>query len=169
MDLDALNSLPAAAAEAKLLKCCGCARWAHEVATRRPFTDETELKRSANEVWWYLSQEDWLEAFRSHPKIGEKKAAATTSTQSQRWSEDEQSRASQTAVTTATALAVLNQQYEDKFGHIFIVCATGKTADEMLDDLRARLDNAPDDELRIAAQEQAKITELRLAKLLGND
>lgn len=169
MDLETLNSLPTETAEAELLKCCGCARWAHEVASSRPFKNETDLKQCANEVWWTLTADDWLEAFKSHPKIGEKKAAATTSTQSQAWSETEQSGMRQTAAATATSLASLNQKYEDKFGHIFIVCAAGKTADELLGNLRERINNAPGDELRIAAQEQAKITELRLAKLLSND
>jgi len=120
----------------------------------------------ADRVWWSLQSDDWLEAFHSHPKIGEKKAAAPTAVEAQRWSEDEQSGIRNSAQQTLDALAELNRTYEEKFGYIFIVCASGKSSEELLAILCARLQNNLAEELRIAAAEQAKITELRLRKLL---
>ncbi len=106
--------------------------------------------------------------FRSHPKIGEKKAEAQTTATAQKWSEQEQSGITDAATTeTRRELAELNHQYEDKFGFIFIVCATGKSSEELLSLLRERVSNDAEKELRIAAAEQAKITGLRLGKLLN--
>jgi OHCU decarboxylase len=120
----------------------------------------------ANDIWWSLDPEDWLEAFRSHPKIGEKKAAAPVSDQSRQWSGQEQAGVRNASQETVDALAELNHAYEQKFGFIFIICATGKTSEEMLSALRQRLDNDPATELPVAAAEQSKITELRLKKLI---
>ena len=120
----------------------------------------------ADRVWWSLTPDDWLEAFRSHPKIGEKKAGEKVSTQSQQWSGQEQAGVSRASQDTVDSLAALNRAYEQKFGFIFIICATGKTPDEMLAALQERLQHDSDTELRLAAAEQAKITELRLKKLL---
>ena len=167
MGLSRLNSLPAVDAAAELLKCCGSTRWASLVAARRPFADAEELKRAADEVWWGLGREDWLEAFRSHPKIGERKAAAEVSAESRDWSEKEQAGAGSASSDTLAALAGANREYEERFGHIFIVCATGKSAEEMLALLRARLGNDAEDELRVAAEEQRRITHLRIEKLLN--
>lgn len=133
---------------------------------RRPYESLDELTRAANDVWWALEQSDWLEAFHSHPKIGEKKAAAEISSQSKQWSGQEQAGVQIATQETLDSLAQLNRDYEQKFGFIFIVCATGKSAAEMLELLRERLSNEPDAELRIAAAEQAKITEIRLKKLV---
>jgi len=132
----------------------------------RPFASAEALLTTAEKIWWSLNQEDWFEAFRSHPKIGEQKAAATISTDAQQWSKQEQSSMSQAASDTRRELAHLNEQYEHKFGYIYIVCATGKSPEEMLSILKRRMDNAPAEELRVAAAEQARITELRLKKLL---
>ena len=132
----------------------------------RPFASAKELLTTAENIWSSLKQEDWLEAFRSHPKIGEQKAAASISTDAHSWSKQEQSSMSQAASDTRRELAHLNEQYEQKFGYIYIVCATGKSPEEMLSILQLRMDNAPADELGVAAAEQAKITELRLQKLL---
>jgi OHCU decarboxylase len=132
----------------------------------RPFGSVEELLTTAENSWWSLNQADWLEAFRSHPKIGERKAAASVSTDAQRWSNQEQFSMSHAASNTQRELARLNQQYEQKFGYIYIVCASGRSPEEMLSILRHRMDNAPAEELRVAAAEQAKITELRLKKLL---
>ena len=167
MGLSRLNSLPAGEAAAELLKCCGSTRWAANVVARRPFAGEEELKRAADEVWWGLGREDWLEAFRSHPKIGERKAAAEVSEESRRWSEKEQAGTGLAPAGTLDALAAANREYEDRFGYIFIVCATGKSAEEMLAVLRSRLGNDPEDELRVAAEEQRRITRLRIEKLLN--
>ena len=167
MDLDSLKALPPAEAQEEFLKCCGSAKWAQAmVQLRANAATIEELTLLGNEMWWSLQPSDWLEAFRSHPKIGEKKAAVEVSTQSKQWSGQEQ-RALQTAAReTLDALVRLNHEYEQKFGFIFIVCATGKSADEMLAILRERLRNDIDAELPIAAAEQAKITELRLKKLV---
>jgi OHCU decarboxylase len=132
----------------------------------RPFPTEETLIAAANDIWWSLDRGDWLEAFRSHPKIGEKKAAGKVSAQSQQWSGQEQSGVATASHETVSTLAALNEAYEQKFGFIFIICATGKTSEEMLTALRERLQNDRESELPIAAAEQNKITELRLKKLL---
>ena len=133
----------------------------------RPFNNLDDLIADADRVWWSLEPQDWLEAFHSHPKIGEKKAAALTAVEAQQWSEDEQSGIRDSEQQTLNELAALNKAYEEKFGYIFIVCASGKSSEEILAILRERLENNTDVELRIAAGEQAKITELRLRKLLA--
>ena len=164
--LASLNSLTANEAQGELRKCCGSKGWAEEMSAAVPFESLDDLITKAERIWWDLEPRDWLEAFRSHPKIGEKRAAAATSEQSKRWAEAEQSGVGSAAAQTIQALADLNKEYETKFGYIFIVCASGKSSEEMLAILRNRLGNNPDEELRIAATEQAKITRLRLQKLL---
>ena len=162
------NSLPAGEAETELLKCCGSKEWARIMIAARPFANFDELSAKAEQVWWSLASQEWLEAFHSHPKIGERKAAAATSDQSKRWSEAEQAAVNTAAQETIQELADLNRQYEERFGYIFIVCATGKSSEEMLAILRARLENPAHQELRIAAAEQARITQLRLKKLIDS-
>ena len=166
-ELASLNSLLPGQAEEEFLKYCGSKNWARQLTSARPFASLNELIAEAERVWWSLDSEDWLEAFHSHPKIGEKKAAAPTAVEAQQWSEDEQSGIRDSAQQTLDALAKLNQTYEEKFGYIFIVCASGKSSEEMLAMLRDRLKNNAAEELRIAAGEQAKITELRLRKLMA--
>jgi OHCU decarboxylase len=161
-----LNSLPDDQALNQLKSCCGSNRWAAEMARSRPFTTFAQLIDTAQQVWLQLEPADWLEAFRSHPKIGQKKAETSASAQSQQWSRNEQSGMQQAPTETAAALERLNETYETRFGYLFIVCATGKSAEEMLAILRERIENEPVDELRIAAAEQAKITEIRLKKLI---
>jgi OHCU decarboxylase len=165
--VEKLNRLPSDEALAALLACCGSARWAEQVAALRPFWDVGQLLRIAERVWSELGPDDWLEAFRAHPRIGERKAERETGERARDWSEGEQSRARDAAVQTLDALSEANREYEARFGFIFIVCATGKTADEMLGLLRARIDNDPETELRVAAGEQWRITELRLKKFLN--
>lgn len=165
-DLAWLNSLPPAEAEKELLKCCGSKRWAQRIIEARPFKTFEALLASANTLWWTLDPNDWLEAFRSHPKIGEKKAAEPVSTQSSQWSGQEQAAVATASQEIVDSLATLNRAYEEKFGFIFIICATGKTSSEMLSALRKRLEHDAVDELPIAAAEQSKITALRLNKLL---
>ncbi|HEU4594376.1 MAG TPA: 2-oxo-4-hydroxy-4-carboxy-5-ureidoimidazoline decarboxylase [Pyrinomonadaceae bacterium] len=164
-----LNSLAPEEVQAELLKCCGSTRWAREMAGRRPFADERALLEAADRVWLGLSHEDWLEAFRSHPKIGERKAARETGAEARRWSAEEQRGTSEAAPDVLAELAEANREYERKFGYIFIVCATGKSAAEMLSLLRQRLRNDPETELRVAAEEQRRITRLRLEKLLDRN
>lgn len=167
-DLGWLNSLPHDEAVNALLQCCGSRRWAERMAEMRPYPSLETALASANDVWWSLQKDDWLEAFRSHPKIGEKKAADPVSEKSNQWSGEEQAAVSNAARETVGALATLNRAYEQKFGFIFIICATGKTSEEMLATLRKRIENDATTELPIAAAEQSKITELRLKKLVSS-
>lgn len=146
--------------EPHLLECCGSRNWAAQLLAARPFQDISQLETMATDIWWRLAPTDWLEAFSKHPKIGEKGKVS-------QWSSEEQSGMNSAATDTAKKLAALNQTYFEKFGWIFIVCATGKSAEEMLSLLEARLPNRPEDELPIAAAEQNKITLLRLRKLLS--
>ncbi len=165
--LERVNILVASEAAAEFLKCCGSVIWAQKMVAERPFTSLSELLNKADRVWWSLEPRDWLEAFHSHPKIGEQKAASAVAVEAQRWSENEQSGVRNSAQKTMDALTQLNRMYEEKFGYIFIVCASGKSSGEILAILRARLENPPEKELREAAGEQAKITRLRLGKLLA--
>lgn len=165
--LERLNRLGAADVERELLTCCGSRAWAREMAASRPFASIPALLARADRVWWALDREDWLEAFRAHPRIGERKAEAGQTEREASWSRGEQSALESAAATTRRALAEGNAGYEARFGHIYIVCATGLTAAEMLALLRRRLANDPATELRVAAEEQRKITRLRLEKLVG--
>lgn len=167
LDLSWLNSLSDTHASEQFLKCCGSHNWTRRMAESGPFESVGQLCSMANAVWWDLTEDDWLEAFRSHPRIGERKAAAEVSTQALDWSNQEQAAVRNTAKQTLDELARLNRAYEKKFGYIFIVCATGKSSEEMLETLKSRIGNDPKVELRIAAGEQAKITEIRLRKLLN--
>jgi OHCU decarboxylase len=167
--LDRLNSLSREEAEAEFLKCCGSAKWAQRMALLRPFQTAEQLHDSAGHVWWELQQEDWLEAFRQHPQIGEKKAAVAQTPRRSKWAREEQSGTRNARPELLDALAQANRKYQERFGHIFIVCATGKSAEEMLALLEQRLHNAPAAEIRIAAEEQSKITRLRLEKLLRGE
>jgi OHCU decarboxylase len=169
-NLEWLNSLSADEATDELLQCCGSRRWASQMADARPFSDPEEVRVKATDVWWSLDSHDWLEAFRSHPKIGEKVSRENNeqlNSGARKWSEQEQAGICSAKEETMDYLAQLNITYEAKFGYIFIVCATGKSSEEMLTILRERLDNDEAKELPIAAAEQAKITDLRLKKLLG--
>ena len=167
-DLNRINLLPSSDAESELLRCCGSRQWARQMVDERPFTGLDQMLETADRIWWSLGPEDWLEAFRSHPKIGEKKVAQPVSKESRAWSEQEQSRVENSAPDTIKALRELNRAYAEKFGYIFIVCATGKSSEEMLGILRARCENPASLELSVAAAEQAKITQLRLKKLLAS-
>jgi OHCU decarboxylase len=165
-DLAWLNELAPEEARKELLKCCGSTRWTETLERHRPYASLEQLIAKANDAWWSLNETDWLEAFRSHPKIGEKKAANAVSAQSQEWSAQEQQGVQNAAQEAIDKLAMLNRDYEKKFGFIFIVCATGKSSDEILALLQQRLANDASTELPIAAAEQARITELRLRKLI---
>ena len=137
----------------------GSTKWFDGIAMARPFADWDQLVATSDKVWSSLSAEDWMEAFRAHPRIGERKEGA-------RWTAQEQSGTQSASDQTMKALAEGNLEYEKKFGHIYLVCATGRSADEMLANLRERMKNDPKDEFRIAAEEQRKITALRLEKLV---
>jgi OHCU decarboxylase len=158
MTLVELNRLLDAQAESELLRCCASHRWAHLMATERPFANADVIAAVAQRLWWSLAAADWLEAFAAHPRIGERATSA--------WSAQEQSRAVATSDATRARLAAGNRAYEERFGYTFLVCATDKSADDILAMLDRRLHNEPGDELQIAADEQRKITALRLAKLI---
>lgn len=160
-----LNALPARDAEEELLACCGSRGWARRMVASRPFRSDVEMAEEADRAWRDLSETDWLEAFAAHPRIGA--AVENSSSRSRAWSQQEQAAASGTSPETLANLADANRDYEDRFGHVFIVCASGKNAAEMLRLLESRLGNDPRTELGIAAEEQRKITRLRLQKLLG--
>lgn len=160
------NTLLRAEAEAELLSCCGSHAWAGGVAELRPFQSLDDVLSAADAVWRGLGPKDWLEAFRAHPRIGGKKAESAQDTTAKQWSAREQGGVASASEETLAALARENDAFYEKFGHIFIVCATGKSADEMLALLRARTQNTPEAELHAAAEEQRKITRIRLEKLL---
>ena len=140
-----------------LAECCGSARWVEAMLARRPFGSMTVLLEAADSIWRGLQEADWLEAFRHHPKIGDRSAQGIA--------KQEQSGASSAPEEIIRELADANQEYEARFGYIFIICATGKAAESMLDALRTRLRNDAQTEIRIAAGEQLKITQLRLTRL----
>jgi allantoicase len=164
--LAALNALPAADARTALARCCGSSRWADAMTAARPFEDVPALLRIGERTWWSLGEADHREAFAAHPKIGASAPPADGAGDA-RWSRDEQKGASAAGAPVAGELAAANRAYEEQHGFIFIVCATGRSAEGMLADLRARLPRTTAEELRTAAEEQAKITRLRLAKLMG--
>ncbi|HST51486.1 MAG TPA: 2-oxo-4-hydroxy-4-carboxy-5-ureidoimidazoline decarboxylase [Pyrinomonadaceae bacterium] len=165
--IEKLNNMTADEKRAALLACCGSTRWAEEVSALLPMWDVVQLLIIGERIWGELAREDWLEAFRAHPRIGEKKAEAEVSEAARRWSDGEQSRASAASQETLDALAGANREYEEKFGFIFIVCATNRSAEQMLSHLRERMKNDEETEIRIAAEEQWRITELRIKKLLN--
>ncbi len=163
--IERLNSASKDEAEALLLDCCGSRRWARTVAESRPFEDFPELDKKAEEIWNRLACDDWLEAFAAHPKIGSRKPAPAQQERAAGWSKNEQSGTTGASDAVLSDLDEINRLYKRKFGYIFIVCATGKAADEMLGLARDRLNNGPDTELKIAVSEQSKITRIRLERL----
>ena len=123
-DLASLNSLTAEDAARELRQCCGSTRWAEQMSNDRPYESVEALIANADRVWQSLGVDDWLEAFRSHPKIGEKKASDDVSMQSRQWSGQEQAGVSSASQETVDSLAALNRAYEEKFGFIFIIFAS---------------------------------------------
>ena len=161
-----LNAMSETHARQLLTRCCGASRWVEGMLRARPFASPGALSSCAEEVWSGLEGPDFLEAFSHHPEVGadldelRRKFAATAEL-----SRQEQAGAGSASEATLLALRAGNQAYRERFGYLFIVCATGKNASEMLKLLEARLNNAPELELSIAAAEQAKITQLRLEKI----
>ena len=152
-------------ARALLHACCGSHRWVDRMLARRPFGTTARLLDTAREQWFALEPDDWHEAFSQHPRIGDLEGLRARFPATHQWSEREQAGVGSAADDVLEALAAANSEYEDRFGFVFIVCATGKSAEEMLDLLRSRMGNDPATELRVAAAEQAKIAELRLQRL----
>jgi 2-oxo-4-hydroxy-4-carboxy-5-ureidoimidazoline decarboxylase len=180
------NFLPLAAAVDEILPCCGSRAWADAMAARRPLPDEATLMAASDEIWRGLAASDWLEAFRSHPRIGEShidgsqasrgcapsravREGAITQAGSPRslaWSNQEQRNVADADDSAKLALAEANREYERRFKRIFIVCATGKSPDEILKIVRRRMENDEPAELREASEQQRQITQIRLRKWL---
>lgn len=173
--LERWNRLPAADAEKEIALCCGSRAWAREMAKRRPVADAGALLAASDEIWRGLGEQEWLEGFRSHPRIGESRADKPVEARSAAWSAQEQSGVGRADAGGAdadidaikAALAEGNREYERRFGRIFIVCATGKSGAEMLEILRRRLGNDAETEMREAAEEQRKITRKRLERWMA--
>ena len=145
--------------ESELLACCGSKEWARRMAGAQPFLGMEQMLEASDRIWWELTAADWLQAFAAHPRIGEKSGDARAA--------EEQSGVGGAPAETLARLAAANRAYEEKFGYIYIVCASGKTAAQMLEILESRLRNDARTELRIAAEQQRQITRLRLEKWLG--
>lgn len=180
-----LNGLSEAGAREALLLCCGSERWVRAMLSRRPFADDEGVLGAAAEEWWALDEEDWLEAFAAHPRIGETRpgeGAAADRVEAdgaeaedaetdgegfaRAWSRREQSGMAVASPGTRRAMAEGNREYERRFGHVFLIRAAGRSGEEMLAELRRRLGNDPETELREAAREQLEITRLRLRELV---
>jgi 2-oxo-4-hydroxy-4-carboxy-5-ureidoimidazoline decarboxylase len=167
MTLEELNTMDPGDAAIALTKCCGSSKWISEMVASRPFSDVDDLLKMAEKVWFYCFELDWLEAFSHHPKIGDTESLNKKFSSTKDWAGDEQKGVDIANDDTIEQLAELNEKYEQKFGFIFIVCATGKTAGQMLELLEERIKNDYQEELQIAMGEQHKITILRLKKLLS--
>ena len=161
------NALAVAQAAEEILPCCGSKTWAQGMAKQRPILDETTLQTASDHVWRNLNEADWMEAFRSHLRIGDSQAPAATLPASAAWSSEEQQKVGVANEDTKLALAEGNRAYEHRFKRTFIVCATGKSAAEMLEILRRRLRNDDVTELHEAAEQQRQITQIRLKKWLS--
>lgn len=163
LSVDKLNGLPDLDFSERLHACCGCNRWVDLMLHARPFKDAIDLETRAEKFWREMGEPEFLEAFSHHPRIG---ASVSPSAQGDHWAAQEQGGVHQAGRKTRSRLDEFNQKYFEKFGFIYLVCATGKSADEMLSILTSRIRNSREQELQIAAQEQGKIMKLRLEKLL---
>ena len=161
------NLLPANEAAQEVLPCCGSRAWANGLAHSRPMEDVPTLLATSDRIWRALNIADWLEAFQSHPRIGETRAEREPSARAQNWSVQEQHRAAESDNSLKRALAEANREYEQKFHRIFIICASGRSAEEILVNLRHRLHNDDATELHEAAEQQRLITQIRLKKWLA--
>jgi OHCU decarboxylase len=166
VDLEGLNRATPAEAITALLACCASDAWAAAMAARRPFADVDQLLTAAADEWWTLGEEDWLQAFAAHPRIGERPEGDDRHAT---WSRAEQAGANDATDDTRAAIAECNRAYEARFGHGYLVAAAGRDAEQLLELCRTRLENEPDEEFLTAAGEQATITEHRLRLLLGID
>jgi 2-oxo-4-hydroxy-4-carboxy-5-ureidoimidazoline decarboxylase len=163
-DWRSLNEMTPDDARAAFLRCCGSRRWAEAMTARRPYLSREALFQAAEEIDAQLTRADWLEAFAAHPRIGDLEALRKQFASTASWCSSEQAGVTEADEKVLRDLAQGNREYERRFGYLFIVCASGKSAAEMLAILRARLENQEEEELRVAAREQARITRLRLDK-----
>ena len=166
MTIKTLNGLDSSEAAAQFNLCCGATNWIKIMNQSRPFQNKNEVYQQAESIWLSLSSEDWLEAFTHHPKIGNINSLRKKFQNTKSISKNEQSGVNNATESTLKDLAESNQLYEYRFGFIFIVCATGKSSDEMLALIKMRLNNNAKIEMQNAAKEQNKITQLRLKTLL---
>lgn len=164
--LAAIRTWPIERQQARLLTCCGSSRWVQGMLSMQPFSDVETLLRQADAIWWQLDEADWLQAFACHPKIGDIESIRRKYAAQAGWSLQEQQGVQGASEAVLRGLADGNAAYDAKFGFLFLVCATGKTAEQMLEILNTRLPNDRATEVRVAAGEQAKITALRLHKWL---
>ena len=164
--LDQWNRLPTEQALRAILPCCGSTSWAERMVVRRPLAEEADVLAASDETWRNLTRSDWMEAFNSHPRIGESRPSQSPPAQSVEWSAQEQRRLADADAAVKIALAHANREYEQRFGRIFIVCATGKSAQEILAILRRRLKQHAETELLEAAEQQRQITQIRLRRWL---
>jgi OHCU decarboxylase len=164
------NRVPIDEALQAILPCCGSKTWAQGMVARRPLASEGALLAASDEAWRNLTRSDWMEAFRSHPRIGESQTSSfepqSPSAQSIEWSAQEQRNVGQAETEVRMALKEANREYEQRFNRIFIVCVSGKSAAELLEILRRRLHNDAETELYEAAEQQRQITQIRLRKWL---
>jgi 2-oxo-4-hydroxy-4-carboxy-5-ureidoimidazoline decarboxylase len=167
MAIQDFNSLPDQELKEALFKCCGSHKWVDRLSVLFPMRDEEHLFSDAEQLWYDLEEKDWLEAFTHHPKIGDLNSLKEKFANTAKWASGEQAAVNNTSDDVLRELAEGNQLYENKFGFIFIVCATGKSAEEMLSLLKSRLPNSHEMEIKIAMGEQNKITRIRLEKLLA--
>lgn len=164
-----LDEMPESTAADVLADCCGSSQWVTEMLSARPFGSRDAVLSAADRIWTSLDASDRLEAFKHHPRIGEQAGAVSQGELGSAWSAGEQAKVASASENVLQALAAANQQYEQRFGYIYIVCATGKTPGQILELARQRLRNDAATELRVAAEEQRKITRIRLQKLLEED
>jgi len=162
------NGLGMQEAATEILPCCGSRAWANRMASRRPLPNQRALLLASEDSYRTLTESDWDEAFRSHPRIGGPGLNRPAASQSASWSSEEQSRVATAGEAEQALLTDLNLAYERKFGRIFIICASGKSADEILEILQQRLENDERTEFLEAARQQRQITEIRLKKWLGS-
>lgn len=167
LTLARLNALPAPEAAERFRSCCGSSRWVDFMLRRRPFHNLDALLAAADDAWGATGPADWDEAFAHHPRIGERHAVAPVSEAARAWSAGEQGAAAGADAVSRAALAEASQAYERRFGRIYLVCAAGRSAEDLLTDIAMRIGNDPERERAVAVEEQRKITRLRLQALIG--
>jgi 2-oxo-4-hydroxy-4-carboxy-5-ureidoimidazoline decarboxylase len=165
MTLNEFNRLDPAIAKKELFRCCGSTKWTDEMMKHFPFKTKVDMKLISDRIWLECKESDWLEAFSHHPKIGEAPADLHAATSD--WAKKEQSNVGHAGKNILDKLSTANKDYENKFGYVYIVSATGKNAVEILSNLQERLKNEPEKEMHISSAEQNKITHIRIDKLIS--
>ena len=166
MSIEKINMLNYEEVYKAFSDCCGSENWVNKMISSRPFKSKNETIEISDHIWNSISKNDWLEAFEHHPKIGDINSLKEKYSSARKLAESEQAGVKDSSIDTLSELAEYNADYLKKFGYIFIVCATGKSADDMLLIIKERINNDPETEIKIAMKEQSKITKLRLEKIL---